>query len=480
MLFNSLQFAWFFVAVTTAYFILPHKFRWLLLLAASCLFYMAFVPAYILILFFTITTDFFAAILIEKKHGPKRKFFLLASIVANLLVLCFFKYFNFFVGNLLLLAHATGWQIPLPYLAIVLPIGLSFHTFQAISYTVEVYRGNQKAEKHYGIFALYVMFWPQLVAGPIERPQNLLRQFYEKHSFNYNAATSGLKLMAWGLFKKVVVADRLAETVNKVYDEPMLFQGLPLLMATLFFAVQIYCDFSGYSDIALGAARLMGFRLTENFRRPYFSTSVISFWRNWHISLSTWFRDYVYKPLGGNKVNKPRLCFNLLVTFLLSGLWHGAAWHFIVWGGINGLAVTAEVFVKKIPVDIGHYIGTAFKKVAGWFATCIVICIAWIFFRAENLHDAFYILKNIFSSPAKNGWGEISNNRFIAMYDLLVVVVSCIVLFWVEYKQQKISINSWIGEKPVHVRWAMYVLLAVSIIMFGVFDQENRFIYFQF
>ncbi|OFZ56311.1 MAG: alginate O-acetyltransferase, partial [Bacteroidetes bacterium RIFCSPHIGHO2_02_FULL_44_7] len=319
MLFNSLQFLIFFPTVTTLYFILPHRFRWFLLLIASCIFYMAFIPAYILILLVTIVVDYIAGILIEKSQGKKRKLYLLISIVANIGFLAFFKYYNFASTNLTELAQFLHWNYSVPVLSIILPIGLSFHTFQAMSYTIEVYRGKQVAERHFGIYALYVLFYPQLVAGPIERPQNLLHQFREEHSFDYRRVTDGLKLMLWGLFKKVVIADRAAVFVDTVFNSPGDFQGVSFIIAAALFSFQIYCDFSGYSDIAIGAAQVMGFKLMDNFNRPYFSKSIAEFWKRWHISLSTWFKDYLYIPLGGNRVGKPRWYFNLFFVFLLSG-----------------------------------------------------------------------------------------------------------------------------------------------------------------
>ncbi len=333
MLFNSWQFLIFFPVITTLYFVLPHKYRWFLLLVASCVFYAAFVPAYLLILGATIIIDYVAGIYIEKNLGKRRLLFLIISVAANVGTLAFFKYFNFFNDNVSYLAHFIGWNYPIQSLKILLPIGLSFHTFQAMSYTIEVYRGHQKAEKHLGIYALYVMFYPQLVAGPIERPQNLIHQFYEQHKFEYQRVADGLKLMAWGMFKKVVIADRLSILVNQVYGNPTEFTGFPLILATVLFAFQIYCDFSGYSDIAIGAAQVMGFKLMDNFNRPYFSKSIGEFWKRWHISLSTWFKDYVYIPLGGNKVGKWHWQFNIFLVFLISGLWHGANWTYVIWGG---------------------------------------------------------------------------------------------------------------------------------------------------
>jgi alginate O-acetyltransferase complex protein AlgI len=335
VLFNSLEFIAFFLIVTPLYYLLPHKFRWFHLLVASCWFYMAFVPIYIVILFGTIIIDYVAGILIEQARGNTRKHYLVVSLVANIGVLFVFKYYNFFIGNI---NDASGLSIPL--LTILLPIGLSFHTFQAMSYTIEVYRGNQKAEKHFGIYALYVMFYPQLVAGPIERPQNILHQFHERKYFSYENVVNGLKMIAWGMFKKVVIADRLAVYVNEVFDHHAQYEGIPVIMACVFFALQIYLDFSAYSDIALGCAKTLGFDLMVNFRSPYFARSIAEFWSRWHISLSTWFRDYLYIPLGGNRISKKRTVLNQFIVFMISGFWHGANWTFVFWGFLHGTYVS--------------------------------------------------------------------------------------------------------------------------------------------
>src|SRR5215467_13470715 len=326
MLFNSLEFAIFFPIVATMYFILPQRLQTPHLLVSSCIFYMAFIPAYIVILALTIAIDYTAGIYLGKVAGRARSWLLAASVIATCLVLFAFKYLSFFTNNAIGLVGLFGWQLSGPSIEIILPIGLSFHTFQSLSYVVEVYRGRQKAERNFVTYATYVMFFPQLVAGPIERPQNLLHQFREKHEFDHERITSGLKRMAWGFFKKLVVADRLALYVNDVYAAPQNFNGLQLSIATFFFAYQIYCDFSGYSDIAIGAARVLGFKLMENFETPYYSKSVSEFWHRWHISLSTWFRDYLYIPLGGSRVPALFWSVNILVTFAISGLWHGANW----------------------------------------------------------------------------------------------------------------------------------------------------------
>lgn len=340
MSFVSFQFPIFFLVVSLVLAILPQRGRWAWLIGASCWFYMAFIPAYILILFAVIAVDYVAGLLIEPARGRRRKLLLVASLLANVGFLSIFKYLDFGLANLNELCASLGlggiaWTFPL-----ALPIGLSFHTFQSMAYTIEVYQGRHPAERHLGMYALYVLFYPQMVAGPIERPQNILPQLHRGIASNASDWTSGLQLMAWGFFKKVVIADRLAEYVDFAYASPSRSPAATLI-ATYFFAFQIYCDFSGYTDIARGAARTMGIRFMLNFDHPYCSRSLGEFWRRWHISLSTWFRDYIFIPLGGSRSGVWRTCGNLMVVFLVSGLWHGAAWTFLIWGGIHGFFVVA-------------------------------------------------------------------------------------------------------------------------------------------
>jgi alginate O-acetyltransferase complex protein AlgI len=475
MLFNSLEFIIFFLAVTTLFFLLPHKYRWFLLLAASCYFYMAFIPVYILILGFTIVVDYFAGIYLEKAKS-KKKLFLIMSLVANIGVLAFFKYFNFINENLTALLNGVGGiSNPVPFLKIILPIGLSFHTFQAMSYTIEVYRGNQKAERNFGIYALYVMFYPQLVAGPIERPQNLLHQFYEKHELNYDNVVSGLKMILWGFFQKLVVADRLSIYVDAVYNNPENHSGLSLLLATIFFAFQIYCDFAGYSNIALGAARIMGFKLMTNFRRPYYSKSISEFWSRWHISLSSWFRDYLYIPLGGNRVSVPRWYFNLFFVFLISGLWHGANWTFILWGAINGLYLVFSLVFKKFNEKFSVVTGlkknpriSAFVQIATAF---LLTDFAWIFFRANSIGNAFLIIKKIFTFKGP----LFIDTPSLMIYSVLAIGLLLISEFVTEFYPQVSLMNN--KHKPV--RYMAYAGLITIILLLGVFD-GGQFIYFQF
>ena len=472
MLFNSISFLIFFVVVTGAYYALPHRWRWLLLLLASCGFYMAFIPAYILILLATIGVDYVAGIQIERATGPRRKHYLVLSLVANLGALAFFKYYNFFTDNVNALLHALhlGTQA-LPYLRIILPIGLSFHTFQAMSYTIEVYRGNYPAERHLGIYALYVMFYPQLVAGPIERPQQMLPQFHEVKHFDFNQVVIGLQRMLWGLFKKVVVGDLLGQYVNSVYDNYPMHTGLALLLATYAFAIQIYCDFSGYSDMELGAAQVMGFRLMENFRTPYFSKSVTEFWRRWHISLSSWLRDYLYVSLGGSRAGKWRTYRNLLLTMLLGGLWHGASWNFVVWGGLNGLYLSAERMLGvRVEAPLSWPV-----RVLRTVLTFHLICLTWVFFRAATFAQAFYIVRQVVAAPATFLHGRLPD---LNVWVPLVFGVGVLLLGEFGYLRHR-SFQHLSPQRGWARPLAVSLALTVLIICFGV-SYGGQFIYFQF
>src|SRR3989338_1605290 len=337
MLFNSFSFLVFFPVVLITYYVLPYRVRPFFLLLASCFFYMAFVPKYILILFFLITVDYFLGKAIEGAKGRKRRVYLVVSILSNIGVLFFFKYFNFFNENVAQLAHFLDWNYSPMLLSIALPLGLSFHVFQSLSYVIEVYRGKVPAERNYFTYALYVMFFPQLVAGPIERPGHLLPQFKAPHHFDRVNVVRGLERMGWGFFKKLVIANNIAPMVTHLYNQPSLEGPQVLLLATLF-AYQLYADFSGYSDIAIGAARTLGYNLTENFNRPFASRSITEFWRRWHISLSNWIRDYLYYPLvlGGTPHSALRLYASLFFTFVAIGLWHGAAWTYVLFGVLHG------------------------------------------------------------------------------------------------------------------------------------------------
>jgi alginate O-acetyltransferase complex protein AlgI len=489
MLFNSLQFLIFFPLVTALYFAIEHRWRTLFLLAASCVFYMAFVPSYILILAFTIVVDFAAGLWIESAQGRRRRLFLAASIAANVSALSVFKYFNFLAGNANALANVLHLPYAVPTLDILLPIGLSFHTFQAMSYTIEVYRGHQKAERSFLTFALYVMFYPQLVAGPIERPQNLLPQFRQCHRFDYVEAVYGLQRMAVGMFKKVVIADNLAILVDRIYQNPSQYHGLPLVVATLFFAFQIYYDFSGYTDIALGAAQVMGFRLMENFRAPYFSHSIGEFWRRWHISLSTWFKDYVYIPLGGNRVSTPRHYLNLLAVFMLSGLWHGANWTYVVWGLLHGAFLIVGDATRSVRGRLSSAVGLErVPRLSGALSlasTFVLVTIAWVFFRAASLADALYVLSNLSQGLLADATSLLRGETVQGLTMKALAFNGCLLLAavgveWLITRAGELHEVTWMTRQPVWLRYGCYFMLIYGPLVLGSAAVNQQFIYFQF
>lgn len=463
MLFNSLQFLVFFMVVTLIYYRAPNqRMRVGLLLVASCYFYMCFVPKYILILGTTIVIDYIAGIQIAIHQGKARKAWLVLSILANAGILAFFKYFNFVFGNLEPLIH---WFFPhkhVPVLDIILPIGLSFHTFQAMSYTIEVYRGKQAPERDFAIYALYVMFYPQLVAGPIERPQHVLPQLHRYQDYQWTNVKEGISRMFWGFFKKVVIADRLALGVDYIFNHRVGSSSGCLAVGALLYSFQIYCDFSGYSDIAIGAAKVMGIRLMENFNEPYASGNIPEFWSRWHISLSSWFRDYVYIPLGGNRLGEWRRKLNILIVFLLSGLWHGANWTFVAWGGLHGLLTAFYPGHWRERKKPGRFKGALMVGV-----NFILVTLLWVFFRSASMGQALAYLGGIFClRPGSNRFG-------LNTIELLVSLILVVIMLFREYRFSRHQIGS-------NRAFAVYCLIMTGVCYFlGVFD-ENQFIYFQF
>ena len=490
MLFNSWSFLVFFPIVTVLYFLVPFKLRWLILLIASCIFYMTFIPAYLLILAATIIIDYFAAIQIEKTEGHRRSGWLWVSIIFTCLILFFFKYYDFFTWNMNALAGLLHSEMALMAMHLILPIGLSFHTFQSLSYVIEVYRGNQKSEKHFGIYALYVMFYPQLVAGPIERPQNLLHQFREEHRFNYDNVTSGLRLMAWGLFKKAVIADRLAQFVTPVYDHPENFDGGVLMVATLFFTFQVFCDFSGYSDMARGTARVMGFKLMLNFDRPYAAKSLAEFWRRWHISLSTWLRDYVYEPIamGIRERGLYGIVIALMVTFWVSGFWHGANWTFVVWGLLHGVGLSFEAVLSKQRKKLAKAIPTWLFNAIMLMVTFSFVNFTYIFFRAKSIEDAVLILQHIghWIFPINRLLGTNIPSLFNTVSPVVSpeqFKISCVLIVFLvaaHSLQARMAIAERLQRSAWWIRWPVYQAGVLSIAFGGMWLHSQSFIYFQF
>lgn len=474
-----MAFAFFLPIVFIIYWSLPHKFRWVLLLAASYYFYMSWNAKYVFLILFTTIISYAAAVLMERsEHRRQKKWILAGTAILCLGVLFFFKYYNFVsesVANLLRL-----FAIPLRPLTVklLLPVGISFYTFQTLSYVIDVYRGDVRAERHFGHYAAFISFFPQLVAGPIERTNNLLPQIKAVHEFNYDQATYGLKLMAWGYFKKIVIADTLCAYVDRVYGAPREFQGFALVLATVFFTLQIYCDFSGYSDIAIGTAKLMGINLMTNFRSPYFSQSIKEFWSRWHISLSTWFRDYVYIPLGGNRVRRFRHAINLMITFLASGLWHGANWTFVVWGGIHGAAQVVENAL--IPREKRSSRGIVrWLRILAVFTFCTL---AWVFFVSDSIGDAFYVFGHLFdgiSSPVrylKDGFMNISMGE----QELLMVAFCVLLLSIFDLLSLKRDVIEMVSRKGMVTRWLIYILFLLIIVFFSQKGIAAEFVYFQF
>jgi D-alanyl-lipoteichoic acid acyltransferase DltB (MBOAT superfamily) len=538
MLFNSYKFAIFFIVVVGAFLAMPQRFRWLFLLIASYFYYMCWDPKYALLILTTTTIVYGTALLMHNRSARVKKLCVALSVVSNLTILFMFKYFNFFNNSLKELFSAIGVPYAVPALNLLLPVGISFYTFQALSYTIDVYRGTREPERHFGIFALYVSFFPVLLSGPIERSTTLLPQFYEEKRFDYSRITDGLKLMAWGFFQKFVIADRLGQYVNVVYGDPQSFHGLPLLLGTYLFVVQVYCDFSGYTDVAIGSAQVMGFRLMPNFRRPYFASSLGELWRRWHISLISWFRDYLYIPLGGNRVPTWRRYINMIIVFTLSGLWHGAQWTFVIWGSMNGVMLIIsrmtqrgrdwlreKVFggVARIPAATYFVLSAALAALALWggitgviggvapriaagvlgmlllvlgvirtrdsvyaklienikklwmvFVTFHLFVLGAVFFRSKSVADAWYILTHF---PGTNVGAMNLNFDFIQMSVMLLLVLVLNVIHLIQ--EQRGSIRDLLRPRPAWIRWILYVCLCTGILMLGVRGTQ-QFIYFRF
>ena len=472
MVFNSIEFLIFLPLVVALFYLLPHKWRWVMLLAASCVFYMWFVPKYILILLVTIIVDYAAGLLMEHyvdKPRIKKTFFII-SIVSTLTILMIFKYLGFITENLDQLCASLGMETHL-VTHIILPIGLSFHTFQSMSYVIEVYRGHQKAARHFGYYALYVMFFPQLVTGPIERPANLLRQLHEQKEFRYENISKGMRLILYGFFIKMVVADHLGEYVDEVYGHLDEYNSWTVLCCMVFYSFQIYCDFFGYSTIALGSAKLMGFDITDNFKSPYLSKNIAEFWHRWHISLSSWFRDYVYIPLGGNRVKFGRWVFNILVVFVLSGIWHGAAWTFLLWGFAHGLLHIVEKALRDhIPTKELRYKWLKISVNAlSILKTFVLVTLFWVLFRATD----FEHLKSIFVTAFTNFDGGEQMNVKPGMWIYLGLFILSDILL------RNTRFDMWCDDKPLVLRWLVYALLVFLVIACSSV-YNFPFIYFQF
>jgi D-alanyl-lipoteichoic acid acyltransferase DltB (MBOAT superfamily) len=486
--FNTIQFLVFFPVIATLFFFLPHRWRWVLLLAGSYLFYISWNPKYIIVLLAVTAVGYIAGLWLTTATDPKaRRLRLSLSLATVLGILFFFKYFDQ-VNHLLQAALGPRFGSDgLPGIHVVLPLGISFFSLQAISYIIDIYRGVYRPEKHAGIFALFIAFFPHLTAGPISRANHLLPQFHESHSADYEKIVTGLQRMAWGFFKKLVIADRLALFVNPIYDQPSSYAGAVLILATYAFAMQIYCDFSGYADIAIGMARIMGFQLQENFQQPYYAQSIVDFWRRWHISLYNWLRDYIFYPMsralrrsGIHSSNMLALILPPMATMLVSGVWHGTNWTFLVWGALHGMFMVFSVLLDRwknqlhLPFTLPQHISAGLRI----FATFNLVSFAWIFFRANTVSDAMYIVGHLFVKP------EIPSSLFEIMpggwYEWMIALLALLVMEAVHWMQERNDgLATVIRRQPTWLRWSAYYGLVMVIFMFGKFG-ANEFIYSRF
>lgn len=513
MNFTSFEFLSFFSIVVFLTLVLPSRYKWMLWLAASFYFYGSLNVYFLLLLVGSTLVDYFLCLKMRQGERGPIKGYMIAGLLNNIITLFVFKYLYFFTksANSLLGEFSVDFQFPL--VKIILPIGVSYFTFKKISYIVDVYREKLKPEKHLGKFMLYTSFFPSLLAGPIDRPSDLLTQFHKETTFDFDRMVEGGVQVLWGFFKKLVIADNLAQLVAKVFNHPQKYDGLFLLIAVLSFTIQIYCDFSGYSDIAIGAAKILGIKLTDNFNRPYFAVSITDFWRRWHISLSSWLRDYLFLPISfsvSRKIKSPKLLgmktenyaylFGMTATMLLCGLWHGANWTFILWGGIHGLYMGLAFITRKKRAKLRKWIGikknSSFHRIAGISITISFITLSWVFFRANSIPDAWYILTHLFSGIPQlfqvlyrfvtnfklNSFADflIAKDFGVTYFQLLLVVVSVIFMTFVEIKQkEELNVTGAVRNRPIVIRWAFYYLVIFWILILTKGNSKD-FIYFQF
>jgi alginate O-acetyltransferase complex protein AlgI len=486
MQFTSLTFLMFFLIISFLYFLIPNRFRWIWLLICSYYFYMSSNPEYALLIAASTVITYLSGMLIQKANDLK-KLWVFLSFSSNIAILFLFKYYNFFSNSFLRLLNFFNISAYMPSFDFLMPLGISFYTLQTLSYTIDVYRGDVIPEKNLGKYALFVCFFPQVVAGPIEKSKNMLHQFNDKHFFDYERVKNGLLLMLWGVFLKIVVADRLALLVNTVYNNPINYKGFIIIIATLFFTFEIYCDFMSYSVIARGAAEVLGFKITNNFRQPYFSKSIKEFWARWHISLTSWFRDYLYFPLGGNRSGKLRTYFNIMIVFLVSGLWHGATFNFIIWGGLHGLYQILGYLLKplrKLFVETFNIKTDVFSfKLLQISITFIFVSFAWIFFRATSFFNAITIIKNIFYF---NPWVFLDGSIFklgLDSKDFFIAILGIILVLIIDMLQKIKNLRIQLSKQNIIFRWSIYLAAIVVILVLGMYGPGyniQQFIYSRF
>lgn len=470
MVFNSVIFLALLIITVFLFYISKKKYQWMFLLVASLIFYIAWSPILIFLMIFLIGVNFITSN--SFSTAKNKKLNLIICICINFGVLFIFKYFNFFNSTINQIFNLVNIKINIPKFDILLPMGISFYTFQVVGYTIDVYRKDIKPQKNFFKLMLFISFFPQLVAGPIERSNNLMSQLFKSHKLNFQNFIIGFKYMIFGYFKKVVIADRVSVFVNNVYNDTVNFSGIYFVIATIFFAFQIYCDFSGYSDIAKGTARLFDINLMDNFKTPYMATSIRDFWRRWHISLSTWFKDYLYIPLGGNKKHK---YFNTLITFLVSGLWHGASLTYVIWGLIHGVLQIFEDLASKI-FKFNNIIINFFKRIIVF----IIVCFTWIFFRANSIKDSIYIIKNILADDYKQNIISVLNNLGPNLLEVFIAIVMILLLIIIEFISKDENIHVILARKNIVINFVFYYIITMLVFGFGVYYDSGAFIYFQF
>ena len=481
MEFNSLSFLIFFPAFVLIYSRLSQKYKPAWILMCSLYFYMCWNYKYVVLLLAVILLNFFGGLLIEGRDKKAQKVILFFDIFACIGVLFFFKYFEMFLDTVKGISGFFGAEVGFNSLDLLLPVGISFYIFQALGYTIDVYRGDIKAERNIISFGAFVTFFPQLVAGPIERSKNLLRQINDCPKIEREKIYSGFFQMLWGYFQKVIIADRIAVIVSQIYDNYSEYPGIYLLVATILFAFQVYCDFGGYSNIAIGAARILGFELMENFNAPYQAIGIADFWNRWHISLSQWLRDYVYIPLGGNRLGKKRKCTNLLCTFLISGIWHGANWTYVVWGGLHGIyRVVEEIIRDKFPAALKRCPVIILQAI-----TFILVDFAWLFFRADSLTDAMSMISKIVTDLQLSEMlnRELAISLRMQVEEILILMLSLCALLVFDHYKHRICFGSVVIKKPAVLRWGIIYACIFGLLIFGYYGpgfNAAQFIYFQF
>ncbi len=481
MLFSTAAFAVFMTVVFLAYWLIPHKYRWIVLLIANAWSYICYDIRFLTVIVVTMLASFFCAIWMEGQQDDKKKKILMATgVVVTLSLLLVFKYLNFALYTVAKVIGKFGIPMQETTLKLLMPVGISFYTFMAVGYLIDVYRGKTKAVRHFGKYAIFVSFFPNIASGPIERAGHFIPQLDEEKSFDYDSVVYGARLLLLGLFKKIVIADMMAKYVDAVYDKAPEHYGICFLWATLLYSFQIYCDFSGYSDMAIGTAKMLGFDLLINFRQPYLASSIKEYWSRWHISLSTWFRDYVYIPLGGNRRGRVKRDINLLITFLLSGLWHGASWTFVFWGMIHGVCQIIENRVKEL-IGLDKEKEKSLKRPVKLMLTAltfVIVCFAWIFFRANSISEAMHIIRTMFSDLSLTG---AMAQMTMSVKSVIKTTAAIVLLIIFDICNERGDVLKAMNRVHPVIRWVVYFAAAFLIIVLKTHNTDiQEFIYFKF